>query len=119
LIFGETKNRRHLATKRIIEEKVGIDNVIITAITKMEILSGAINKKDILHISRKLSRFNIELISPEVTLKSFTLIESYSLSHGLAMPDSMIAATALVMDIPLFTYNTRDYKFIGGLKLYE
>ena len=69
-------------------------------------------------ISKRLSRFNIELINADITLKTFSLIEKYSLSNGLALPDSFVAATAMVMDLQLFTYNVRDYKFIDGLSLY-
>ena len=116
--FWETKNQRHQATKKIIEETIGINNVILTAITKIELLAGAINKADITKISTKLSRFNIELINPGITLKAFSLIETYSLSHGLALPDSLVAATAIVTDIPLFTYNVKDYRFINGLSLF-
>lgn len=117
--FWESRNQRHSATRNIIEGSIGIDNIILTAITKIELLAGAINKADIAKISSKLSRFNIELLNSEITLKAFSLIETYSLSHGLALPDSFVAATAIITDVQLFTYNTRDYKFIKGLMLYK
>ena len=117
--FWEAKNQRHEDTRKIIEETIGIDNVILTAITKIELLAGAINKADSIKISRKLSRFNIELINPEITVKAFSLIETYCLSHGLALPDSFVAATAIITDLPLFTYNIKDYKFIKGLLLFQ
>nr|MDQ2686882.1 PIN domain-containing protein [Armatimonadota bacterium] len=41
----------------------------------------------------------------------------YRLSHGLLIPDALIAATALVHDIPLLTKNQRDFRFIAGLRL--
>jgi len=117
--FWEAKNQRHEATKKIIEETIGIDNVVLTAITKIELLANALNKADSVKISRKLSRFNIELINAEVTLQAFSLIETYCLSHGLALPDSFVASTAITMDLPLFTYNIKDYKFIAGLSLFR
>jgi len=43
----------------------------------------------------------------------------YSLSHKLSIPDAIIAATALHYDIELYTYNTKDFRFIEGIKLYE
>jgi predicted nucleic acid-binding protein len=88
--FWDCKNQRHSATKNIIEGTIGIDNVILTAITKIELLKGAINKTDIQKISKRLLRFNIELI------------EAYSLSNGLALPDSFVAATAMTMNLRLF-----------------
>ena len=117
--FWETKSQRYIATKNIIEEQIGIDNVILTAITKIELLAGAINKADIQKISKKLSRFNIELLNPDITINAFSLIETYGLSHRLALPDSLIAATSIIMGIPLFTYNVKDYKFVDGLLLYK
>lgn len=47
------------------------------------------------------------------------LMNSYVLSHRLEIPDALIAATALVYDIKLYTNNVRDYRFIKGLKLYN
>ena len=116
--FWETRNQRHASTKNIILEQIGTDNVVLTTITKIELLAGAVNKSDIHKISKKLSRFTIELFSPAIAIRTFALIETYALSHGLALPDSIIAATAIEMDLPLFTYNIKDYKFIKGLLLY-
>jgi len=117
--FWEAKNQRHITTKRVIEKEIGVDNVILTAITKIELLAGAVNKPDIQKISKKLSRFNIELFSPAIAVRAFSLIEMYALSHGLALADSIIAATVIEMNMPLFTYNIKDYQFIDGLILYK
>lgn len=41
--------------------------------------------------------------------------------HGkdrLAIPDCLIAATAIISDMELFAYNTKDFKFIKELKLF-
>lgn len=46
-----------------------------------------------------------------------SFIESYYLSHGLMIPDAVIAATAKFHNIPLLTFNTKDFKFIPGIKL--
>ena len=60
-----------------------------------------------------------EILENEISRISVDLIKKYNLSHGLAIPDSLIAATALVASIELFTFNTKDYRFIKGLKLYN
>ena len=117
--YLDVKKQRHAETRHIIEDKIGINNVILTAITKIELLAGAINKRDRVKISARLTRFNINLINPEITIRAFSLIEMYALSHGLALPDGLIAATAIETDLPLFTYNIKDYKFIKGLELFR
>jgi len=45
------------------------------------------------------------------------LVEKYSLSHGMKIYDAIIAATCLVYDLPLWTYNVKDFQFINGLEL--
>ncbi len=91
---------------------------MLSAVTKMELMFGATNKADMTRITKKLSRFNIALINNEITLQAFDLLQNYRLSHGLSIPDSTIAATALIANLELFTYNTKDFKFISHLKLY-
>jgi predicted nucleic acid-binding protein len=39
------------------------------------------------------------------------------LSHGLLIPDALIAATAIVLDYDFITKNQRDYRFVNGLKV--
>lgn len=116
--YWDSSNLRHAATKATLENSIELDNVLLSAITKMELMLGATNKADLQKITRNLTRFNIALINNDITLKSFDLIERHRLSHGLLIPDSLIAATALIADLKLFTYNTKHYKFIPQLKLY-
>jgi hypothetical protein len=47
------------------------------------------------------------------------LLEKYSLSHKLSLPDALIAATAIVYGIELFTLNLKDFKFIKQVKLLD
>ena len=58
-------------------------------------------------------------LSDEICILTKELIMSYSSSHGLLMGDAFIAATALTMDIELFTFNKKDFRFIKHLNLYD
>lgn len=115
--WDKTKPRR-ATTKSILETSIELDNVVLSAVTKMELMLGATNKTDMARITKTLSRFNIALINNDVTLEAFDLLQNYRLSHGLSLPDSIIAATAIIADLEFFTYNTKDFKFISKLKLY-
>ena len=46
----------------------------------------------------------------EISDTAVGLLRQYRLSHGLAIPDALIAATAIAL-------NQRDYRFINGLEL--
>ena len=112
------KRRRHSQTVALIES-IGIDNVLISAISKMELIKGTLHKEHSQLVSKKLKRFDTILLSPEITIRTIELLNTYHLSHGLVIPDALIAATSLETDLRLFSYNVRDFKFIKGLKLYN
>jgi predicted nucleic acid-binding protein len=117
--FWDETNSRHVDTVVLLENKIGLGNIVLSAITKMELLVGATNKKDLARINKQLTRFNIALINDDITLKSLSLVQKHSLSHGLSLPDSLIASTAIITGLPLFTYNVKDYKFLSELTLYK
>jgi predicted nucleic acid-binding protein len=72
------------------------------------------------HITqKKLAKITVILINYAINLKAIELINKYSLSHGLALPDALIAATAIEIDMKLFTYNIRDFRYIDKLDLYK
>ena len=65
-----------------------------------------------------LNNYTIISLDPEISLLGISLYKKYKLSHGLDMPDSLIAATAIELDLTLFTYNIKDFRFIPGIRLY-
>ena len=48
--------------------------------------------------------------------KATNLIFKYAKSHNLTIPDALIAATAK-RNIPLFTLNLKDFKYIDEINL--
>lgn len=117
--YFDVTQQRHQETKLILEENIGLSHILISSITKMELILGATNKADLNTISKKLTRFGVLLINEAINLRAIDLVQSYRLSHGLALADSMIAATAIQTELDLFTYNTKDFKFISKLTLYS
>ncbi len=117
--YWNISSKRHSQTKTILEDKIGLDNIVISAITKMELLMGAGNKSEESKIKRNLNRFNIALINNDITTEAVALFETYRLSQGLAIPDCFIGATAKIMNLELFTYNLKDYRFMSKLRLFD
>jgi predicted nucleic acid-binding protein len=97
---------------------LGPTNIVISAITVMELLQGMGNKKELAQMKKKIKYYDVIHITPEVSQKAVELIDKFKLSHGLQIPDAIIAATALTYKLPLFTYNIRDFDFIPEIILY-
>ena len=99
-------------------EEIGINNIALSAVTVMELYYGARNKAELKMIKRNLSSIQIFHIVEEISITASELIERYAKSHGLQIPDALIAATSIIQNIQLYTSNTRDFKFIENIKLW-
>ena len=100
-------------------EKIGVDSIYISVITAGELYFGAINKLELNKIRKNLGSIVHVPFNESISDKFEELMIQYSLSHKLSIPDAIIAATALHYDIELYTYNTKDFRYIDGIRLYE
>ncbi|MBX2974610.1 MAG: type II toxin-antitoxin system VapC family toxin [Ignavibacteriaceae bacterium] len=100
-------------------EKIGLDNIGISAITEMELYFGAFNKSELKFITKHLHGIPSYHIHNDISIMAVTLTEQYSKSHKLSIPDALIAATAIINNFELFTLNIKDFKYIPNIKLYK
>jgi hypothetical protein len=77
-----------------------------------------LNKAELKKIKLHLSSIRIFHIDQEISATASELIERYAKSHGLQIPDALIAATSLNHGIKLYTGNKKDFRFIGKISLY-
>lgn len=123
LILCDTNILIELSKKNssIIKElhKIGLPNIAISSITAGEFIFGALNKNDLQKIKKALDAVKIIDTTEAISVKALELLERYSLSHKLDVPDAFIASSAIVMDVQIYTLNLKDFKYIKGLKLYE
>lgn len=89
----------------------------ISSITQMELIVGCRNKTELQSLENFLQRYVVIKVNELITDKAIELLIQYRLSHGLLIPDGLIAATAIVTDTPLLSKNQRDYRFISELNL--
>ena len=89
----------------------------ISVITQMELFVGCRNKTELRHTERFLQRFQVLKLNEQISDAAIDLLRQYRLSHGLAIPDALIAATAIALNRPLISKNQRDYNFISRLQL--
>jgi predicted nucleic acid-binding protein len=95
------------------------DNLAISAITAIELMMGAKNKKKQIEVSKTIKAYFFCDITSAIGARAFTLVKKYGLSHFIGVADALIAATAIENKISLYTDNISDYEFIKELKLYK
>jgi len=91
-------------------------DAVIDATIYIECVQGSKSNHEKRLIKKYLSNFPLLMITPEVSQRAINLIETYSNTHGLLLPDALIAATALENDLTIVTYNVDDFKFVQDLK---
>lgn len=100
-------------------QSIGYDNILLSSITVMELYQGMGNKKELQEMKKKIKFYDVIELDVEISKRAIQLIDQFNLSHGLLIPDAIIAATAVVHRIELFTYNVKDFQFITDIKLYK
>ena len=98
--------------------ETGIDNLAISTVTTGELYFGARDKRELESIKKQLALLTQYSTTPETSEIFVNLLEDYALSHRLSLPDAMIAATAIENNLPLYTLNLKDFRYISALKLY-
>jgi len=89
----------------------------ISIITEMELYLGARSKAEERSVGQLLRRFEVVLISEMISVRARNLTVRYVRSHGLTIPDALIAATAIANRALLLTRNVRHYSFIPHLQV--
>ena len=111
-VFSEVF-KGNAAVKSYIE---ALDNSLNTTVY-VECLQGSKSKREKRTIKKYLSRFPVFYHTPHISRLTISLIDDYSSSHGLTLPDAQIAAVCLLNGLVLVIYNVADFKFIDGLSL--
>ena len=91
--------------------------VQISIVSAMELIAGCRNKNEMGELQRFLQKCTFLPITATSSQIAYQLMESFYLSHGLVLPDALIAATALEHDLTLYTRNTRHFRMIPQLKV--
>lgn len=93
------------------------DDIYISIITAMELVRGSRNTADLESIREFLRTLRVLPIGRSASQKAYEWIESFALSHGLHIPDALIAATALEHELTLFTRNIRHFQMIPDIDI--
>lgn len=108
---------RGKADAKTFVERYGKGNMFINTAVAMELYQGVLNKAEFAKIKTEIADFSMIDINEPISQTALLLHERYALSHKISISDYLIAATALVYDLELRTYNLKDFHFIPGLRV--
>jgi predicted nucleic acid-binding protein len=106
---GLADGRAFLAAQRL------ASGIQISIISAMELVVGCRDGAELAGVQQFLQQVTVLPVGPTISQDAYHLIETFFLSHGLLIPDALIAATALEHGLTLFTRNIRHFQMIPML----
>ncbi len=103
--------------QRFVSDQYRAGAIRISIISAMELIRGCRNTRELRQVQTLLSEMTILPVSTAASETAYRLVEALYLSHGLAVPDALIAATAIEHRLAVYTRNTRHFEPISGLKV--
>ena len=90
----------------------------VSSVCIMELIQGCSNKTELRGV-RDFIKENLQIIhfDQNISNRAISLLQIYSLSHGLRTIDAIIASTALVRKTLLATGNYRHFDMIKNLEV--
>ena len=95
------------------------DNLAISSVTYLELLFGLKTRSRVIDLNKQMRAYQLIHITETISIKALEIVHKYTTSTSIKTADALIAATALVNDLKLFTDNKHDFDFIKGLRLYK
>lgn len=89
----------------------------VSVISAMEVIAGCRDRTEVAKAESLLSSFHLMHLTPAASAQAYLLMVNYNRSHGLAIPDALIAATALVEGYVLCSDNARHFNMIPELSV--
>lgn len=113
-ILIDAARGRAAAVTFLVEQRAA-GGIRVSVISAMELVAGCRNAAELAQVQQFLQRVTVLPVSATASLTAYQLMESFFLSHGLLIPDALIAATALEHGLTLYTKNTRHFQMIPAL----
>src|SRR5262249_26828980 len=91
--------------------------LVVSSFTRMELILGVRNKIEQEKVVRLLQPYGLIYLQAADAKWAMEQFEAFYLSHQIEMIDCLIAATAIGLDIPIYTRNVKDMSILPGVKL--
>jgi hypothetical protein len=96
------------------ERRLGTE-LFVSVVSAMELLVGCRDKAEVHKAEKQIADFKLIQLTSTISQQAYTLILTYTKSHGLMIPDALIAATALIESLELMSDNVRHFTMIPNL----
>ena len=112
MIFVDTCILIDYSKEKLHIEENKFNTFCINSIVQLEFLTGALNKRELKKLNKILAKCQLLDTDQDIMNLSVNLINQYKLSHGMGIYDAIIASACLIYDLPLWTHNKKDFKFL-------
>ena len=89
--------------------------IAISVISAMELVAGCRNNHEVAAVKALVTDFDLVHTYSAISAEAYNLMLRFSKSHGLTIPDALIAATAIVQEFELVSDNIRHFRMIPTL----
>ena len=98
-----------------VDARLALGEVSVSVVSVAELFAGFRGAREQADIGRLLAECQVLPITEDVAREAGLFKKKYFASHSVELPDAMIAATALVYRLALFTLNVKHYPMVAGL----
>ena len=91
------------------------EELLLPGYVVMELIQGCRNKVEQERLRRELTTYGIVWPAPADCDEALDVFTEYHLSHNAGLLDVLIGQTAVALEVPLYTFNQKHYRFIPGL----
>lgn len=105
------------SVRKELYEVIGVENIYISTVVKFEIYFGMLKKEE-----KATHQFFKEINHVRLDAEISNIAIGFILTHRrekVKLPDCLIASTAKSLNMELYTYNTKDFDYLEGVKLYK
>lgn len=95
------------------------EDLVIPIFVLMELIQGCQSKRELETMRKTFEPFYIYLPTQTDCEQALSFFEDGYLSHGLGLVDAFIAACALGLDQPLYTFNQKHFRAVPSLALIQ
>lgn len=95
------------------------ENLCISSITYLELLHGLKTRRRIIDLHKQMNAYRLLHVSETISMKAIDILNKYTASNSIRPADGLIAATALVHQLLLYTDNKQDFDFIKEIRFFS